>query len=174
MESNVADRTTIDALVPFEVEPRAQYRSGDERDRGRTKEIRRRGIRPGDAQRIERLERELNLEEQFSELRRVWAVAVLRANPGARLEARRRVMQKMHEDNLLPYDALRMLHALELVDEDLDFARLRTEAPDGSRRFELVLYDGPKARYALRYDPDSGRADLSDVSMSAWYADLPE
>lgn len=173
MESNVAEETTIDTLVPFEIEPRAQYRGGDEPDEERIEEIRRRGVRPSDAERIERLERELDLEEEFSELRRVWAASVLRANPGARPEARRRIMVRLREDNFLPYDALTMLKDLELVDEGLDFARLRTEDWKGNPCFELILYDGREAKYALELR-SSGEAILKDVSLSGWYSDLPE
>jgi hypothetical protein len=174
MESNVAS-TQIDDLVPFQIEPRAQYRDGDGPNQSRIEEIRRRGIRPGDAKRIERLERELNLEEQFSELRRVWAASVLRANPDARREARRRLMLKVYTEDVLPYDALSLLHDLELVDEALDFARLRTEDPLGKRRFELVLYEGGAPQVALRFFPESETVELNrSCARSAWYAELPE
>jgi hypothetical protein len=173
-ESNVA-LTRIDDLVPFQIEPRAKYRGGDEPDQVRIEEIRRRGVRPSDAERIERLERELDLEDEFSELRRVWAAAVLRANPDARREARRRLMLKVYIGDLLPYDALSLLHDLELVDEDLNFARLRTEDVFGNSRFELVLYEGGTPQVALRFFPDSQTVELNrSCARSAWYASLPE
>lgn len=173
-ESNVAGLPSIDAHVPFEICPKAKYRSGDAVGEERIEEIRRRGVRPEDAKRIERLERTLDLEEEFSELRRVWAASVLRANPEACREVFRSVMSELYGDLYLPYDALSRLHELELIDESLDFARISEKDLFGSYRFELVLYKGRHPQKAICYYPDKHKIKIQDVSMSSWHARLPE
>jgi len=172
---NVAEKPTIDDHVPFEIRPKAKYRSGDQPDQKRIEEIRMRGVRPGDAERIERLERELDLEEEFGELRRVWAVAVLRANVEPRKQVLRRIMADVYNGRLLPYQALKRLHELELIDEDLGFARVREKTPVGSYRFELILYDGRTPKKALEYRPGQSGVKLkTNLQRSAWYATLPK
>jgi hypothetical protein len=174
--SDVAKKPKIDHLVPFEIDPQAKERWGEEPDPRRVEEIRRRGIRPDDARRIERVERAIDLDNdrEYAELRRVWAAAVLQANPETSSEALRRVMVAVRAGDLLPYDALMTLRDLELVPDKLDFARADEATPLGTPKVVLVMYEGHEAAIAAEYNPKSETARLINARLSNYYDDLPE
>jgi len=165
MESNVADDTDVPMIFPEPAEG-----AGEDSTADRVEQLRHMGLRPKDAERVAELEDTLDLPEQQNELDRARAAAVLRADPEARGKVIHNIMVQLYEEQIGAYEALCRLQQLEIEGEEYGFARVMEKMG----RFELVLYDDGRAKKAYRYNPRKEVVRLQDVSISAWYADLPE
>lgn len=161
-------------LVPTEISTESQDRSGEAVNEGRIEELLRAGFRPKDARRIERLERTLDLPAEKDELDRVRAAAACRSDPDARREAMRQIAFAALDGEIVPYEALKRLHKLEIEEESLNFARVVDKASTpGKTRKELVLYH-ENGTATKTYRRKGTQVEVKDISMSAWYANLPE
>ena len=157
--------------LPIEVDHESRDRDGDEPNQHRIEELRRQGLRSEDARRIERIERELNLPEEQTELDRVWAAALFRTDHKARREMIQRLILRVYNEEIMPYDALSRLHDLEIMDEELNYAKARE---NNWGEWELIFYEDGRAKKAIKYEPARQRIEINNVNMSYWHPDLPD
>ena len=154
--------------LPIQVEHESRNRTGTEPDQARIEELLHQGLRPKDARRIERLERELDLPEEQRELDRVRAAAVLRADPEMRRDVIAEIVRQALHDEITDYEALCRLQDLEIVPDECDFARYA----ERTTRDLFVCYRNGTPQVAFAYyrpawpdgDPDASEIDASEAS----------
>ena len=137
--------------LPIEVDHESRSRAGAEPDQDRIKELLHQGLRPKDARRIERLERELDLPEEKRELDRVRAAAVLRSDLDMRKKVLGELAYRVHQGGMTAYEGLCRLQDLEVVGEECTF--LRTFGISATRKVNLICYVDTEPRAAFKFMP---------------------
>jgi len=139
--------------LPIEVDHESRSRAGAEPDQARIEELLHQGLRPKDARRIERLERELDLPEEQRELDRVRAAAVLRSDLDTRKKVLGELAYRIHHGDMTRFEGLRRLQDLEVVGDECTF--LRTSTPrHGGKKVTLICYADTEPQAAFKFLPD--------------------
>jgi hypothetical protein len=147
--------------LPIQVEHESRNRTGTEPDQTRIEELLHQGLRPKDARRIERLERELDLPEEQCELDRVRAAAVLRSDLDTRKKVLGELAYRVHQGRMTAYEGLCRLQDLEVVGEECTF--LRTFGISATRKVNLICYVDTEPQAAFKFMPSYSEKDTYNL-----------